>query len=506
MHSGSNSSAEADASSITVAKNSTPFGSWIWRQDIVVLGAIALIVLYVSRYLGDVALPGNNPGNPLGWWGWFDQSKFLQSAQALNRRDFSSAQHWYPFGYALLGAPFARLERQHLFFFIDIGSLLITYYSFISFSAHCDVSRRWAAILFIFAAAGDSVLFRQWIIPWNTSPLAAVMWLLLLVAAAHIQGTRRRPALLGSLGVSVAILRPTDTLIAAIPVAACLISDIWRRRLRSHDVAKFVAAALLPLTLYLTLHIAVFGLQPSGYMRSSRDIGFTFHNFALKAYLILVDPYPWIGGGEGLIRRCPWLLLGVAGLLSALRRPIPAMLAVTLIVHGALYLSYVDLLPTGFWRYHNVHYWTFTFPGFALLGFLLLRDLTARRTRYPAIGAVILVLALLCLRLEPDPVGSDARADAVDLAVNPQDFDSVYFGTLRIQDAGGTLENMRQIRAFPVSGGIRILAMTRSLQGPVSVSGTGINSENPQKLRLAIRLGLPFWPWRRPGNFFGPQN
>ena len=90
--------------------------------------------------------------------------------------------------------------------------------------------------------------------------------------------------------------------------------------------------------------------------------------------------------------------------------------------------------------------------------------------------------------------------------MDPQGFDAVYFGTLRIQDAGGTLDNMRQIRAFPVSGGIRILALTRSLQGPVSVSGQGINLENPQKLRLAIRLGLPFWPWRRSGNFFGPQN
>lgn len=505
MYSGSNRVAQAGEPSLAEAMSARRLVDWVRRQDAAVLGAIGLTLLYLSRYLGDAALPGNNAEFPLGWWGWFDQSKFLQSAQALRRLDLAPEKHWYPLGYAFLGAPFARVERQHLFFFVDIGSLLIAYFSFIHFSTRCAVPRTWAVILFVLAVAADPALFRQWIIPWNTSPLAAVMWLLLSVAAAHIQGTRR-PVLLGVLAIAVPILRPTDAVIAAAPVAASLISDLLGRRLRFGDVAQFTVAALLPLASYCALHIAIYGLEPSAYLRGSREIGFTLHNFGLKAYLILIDPYPWIGGGEGLIRRCPWLLLGLAGLLSAVRRPLPAMLAATLMVHGVLYLSYVDLLPTGFWRYHNVHYWVFTFPGFALLGFLLLRDLTARRTRNIAIGALVLVLAFLCIRLDPETVDSNQSADAVDLSVDLHDFESIYFGTLTIQDAVGTLDNVRDIRAFPFPGGIRVLALTRALHGPVSALGQGIDLENPQKLRAAIRFGLPFWPWHRAGRFFGPQN
>ena len=75
------------------------------------------------------------------------------------------------------------------------------------------------------------------------------------------------------------------------------------------------------------------------------------------------------------------------------------MLAVTLVIHSVLYLSYVDLLPTGFWRYLNVHYWTWAFPGFALLAVLLLRDLLSARFRLPAAAALAAVILLLCVRI-----------------------------------------------------------------------------------------------------------
>ena len=77
-----------------------------------------------------------------------------------------------------------------------------------------------------------------------------------------------------------------------------------------------------------------------------------------------------------------------------------------------LYVLYVYLLPTGFWRYHNVHYWTFTFPGFALLGFQLLHDLGGP-SRIAAVGALIVVLALLCIRLDPVLAEPDEPAHAL---------------------------------------------------------------------------------------------
>ena len=67
---------------------------WLLRQDFVTLGALLLSFFYVADYLGYAALPGNNPNYPLGWWGWWDQSKFLRSTRAQARLDFSPTQHW----------------------------------------------------------------------------------------------------------------------------------------------------------------------------------------------------------------------------------------------------------------------------------------------------------------------------------------------------------------------------------------------------------------------------
>jgi hypothetical protein len=478
---------------------------WLRQQNFAAWGALLLVLFYVADYLGYPALPGNNAQYPLGWWGWFDQSKFLESAHALARFDFSPTQHWYPLGYALLGAPFARTMPVHPFFFVDLASLLVAYVAFITFARRCGIGPRWSAILFILAAAADPVLFRQWVIPWNTSPLAAVMWLLFATAAAHIQG-ERHPICLGVLAAGVPILRPTDMLIAAVPVLASLAADLVKHRLRLSDVVAFLLAAVVPLAAYGALHLAIYGPRPSEYMLRSREIGFSLHDFGLKAYLILVDSRAWIGGGEGLIRRCPWLILGLAGLVTALRRPVPTMLAVALVVHSIIYLSYVDLLPTGFWRYMNVHYWTFTFPGFACLGFLLLRDLFEPRYRAFAASALIGVLFLLCIRLDPVAAAPGQRADALDLPVGPRDFNAIYmFSHLHATDADGTLENIKQVRAFPLGDGVRILALTRSLVGHVTVDGDGMQVATPVRLRAALRWGIPFWPWSRGDEFYGPR-
>jgi hypothetical protein len=478
--------------------------TWLRKQHFVTLGALLLSFLYVTDYLRCPALPGKNPSNPLGWWGWWDQSKYLQSTRALARFDFSPAQHVYPLGYASLGAPFASGMPQHPFFFVDLASLLIAYIAFIHFARRCGVGLRWSAALFVLAAAADPVLFRQWVIPWNTSPLAAVMWLLLATAAAHIQG-QRRPACLGVLIAVVPMLRPTDVLIAGVPVLASLLADIGKHRLRAHDVLVFLLAALVPLAAFAGLYLAIYGPRPSEYMVGQSELGFSFHDFGLKAYLILVDPRAWIGGGQGLIPRCPWLVLGIAGLLTAFRRPVSAMLAAALILHSLIYLSYKDLLPTNFWHYGLIHYWTFAIPGFALLGFLLLCDLFEPAHRAVAASAVVAILLLLCIRLDPVPATPSQRADALDVEVGPQDFETIYFGDLHVTDADGTLDNMTQMRAFPLGNGIRILALTRSLADHVTVEGQGIHTTASTRLRAVVHWGFPLQHWSSAHVLYGPH-
>lgn len=457
-------------------------------------GGLFLTLLFVIDYLRYPFRPGPDMPVPLGWWGWFDQSQYLQSARALAHLDLSPAHHHYPLGYALLGALFTRVMPEHPFFLVDLASLLIAYAAFMAFARRCGIKRHWSAGLFVLATALDPVLFDQWVIPWNTSPLAAIIWLLFAVAAAHIEG-KRRPALLGLLAISVPMLRPTDLLIAAVPIIACLAADLIGRRLAPRDVGIFLLAVFLPAGAYAALHLAIYGPHLSDYMRQSRTMGFSLHDFGLKAYLIFVDPRAWIGGGEGLIRRCPWLILGAAGLLVALRRPVPAMLATALIVQAVLYLSYVDLLPTSFWRYHNVHYWTFTFPGFALISFLLLRDIFVPRARWWAAAALVIVLLLLCIHLAPVPARPDQPAEALDIPRAAHDFNTVYFGRLSVRDSRGTLQNIKDMRAFPFGDGVRILALKRSFHGPATVIGDGMDSVAPLRLRVSAGWGIPFWPW-----------
>lgn len=479
-----------------------PFFTKTPRWAALTVGCLLLTLLYVVDYQTYPALPGNNPSYPLGWWGWFDQSKFLESTQALAHFDLLPAHHFYPLGYALLGAPFARVISQHPFFLVDLTALLIAYVAFLRFAARCGLEPWWSAMLFILASAADPVLFHQWVIPWNTSPLAAVMWLLFATSAAHMQG-ERRPIRLGLLAACVPILRPTDAVIAFVPVVGSLAADVLSRQLKPSDVVAFMVALLLPLTAYGALHLVIYGPRPSDYMHVAGSIGFSFHNFGLKAYLILVDPRAWIGGGEGLIRRCPWLILGLAGIITALRRQISAILALALVVHGVLYLSYVDLLPTSFWRYKNVHYWTFAFPGFALLGALWLRDLFEVDTRARAVGALIAVLLLLCIRLNPVPAASDRPADALDLPVGPRDFNVVYFGTYNARDAEGVLQNIQQMRGFPFGNGVRLLAVRRSFHLPAMIHGEGLDAAPAVPLRTAVQWGIPFWPWSRAEEFYG---
>ena len=478
---------------------------WVYTKP-AATGALLLTFLYVYNYLAYYALPGNQVAFPLGWWGWWDQSQFLKSTLALARFDLSPDQHWYPLGYALLGAPFAGLLRlrMHPFFFVDLTSLLVAYAACNSFMRQCGLPIRWAVMLFLLSVAGDQVLFMQWVIPWNTTPVAAMLWLLLATASRHMAGIRR-PMMLGFLAISVPILRPTEALLVIPSLLAVLAADLRHGRIRWADIVRFAVGVLAPSLLFGALYLGTYGFHLNDYMRRAGEIGFTLYDLSWKAYVILVDPRAWIGGGEGLIARCPWLVFGIAGLAPAMRRPGTAVLAVTLILHSVLYLSFVDLLPTNFWRFLSVHYWTWSFPGFALLGVLLVRDLWSATTRLPAAAALAAVALMLCVKIVPVPTSLGSSVKAVDFLVGQRSFDKFYFDPLQMVDAAGPMENIKQVRAIAIRQGVRILALTRSLEMPFTVSSGDLSPVNAVPLSEQISFGLPSWLWGRSDEMFGPR-
>ena len=442
--------------------------------ETIVLWAVGLFLagVYTVSYLHDPKRPGNDPQLPAGWWGWFDQSMALRSTAALVHGNLDPSQHHYPFGYSLLGAPFYLLAPKHPFFFVDLLSLLGAYLGFVALARRLRLSAVLGAALFVAATVADPMLLRQWVVPWNTSPVAACIWLLLAVVAGWIDG-QRRPVWVGLLMGIVVVCRPSDAVILVPCLATLLWADRRDWRSRFGAAARIAAAGSAIVIPVAALHLAVYGLAESPYMASSARVGFTLFDFGWKTYVLFVDPTPWFADGEGILQRSPWVALGLAGALAALvRGPTNRVVVLVLSAHAALYIAYVDLLPFGLWRFLNIHYFAWAYPGYALLAALLVRDLIRPRcawARWAGAGSIAVALVVLCLRLEPAPVTAEQPAKAVDFAGPlPPYLDTLFIASLRLRDASGEMTNLTDFRTILYPGGVRVIGLRRDISGSVS--------------------------------------
>lgn len=560
-------------------------------------GAAALVAYYLSCYLGDQYLPGNNPQVPLGWWSWWDQGKYLDSARALSRGVLAPDRHWYPLGYPILGTPFLQWSRGHPFLPVNLVSLLACMAGFLAFARRVGVGRGWAVALFLLGTAGSRTLFEGWLVPWNTIPVAACLWLLLAATAAHMAG-ERRPLLIGMLAAAIPLLRPTEALLAAPCVLAAVAASLWpgqmqrgraERRIagrgiaregipegsisggaagaggvaedgttvagpwqadipaggstvavaavagavvggpsrdgeilgsqtqgsatrgratwgspaagsRVRDIALIAAGGLLLAVPYGLLHWRIYGMQTPPYLAMSAGIGFTLQDLGWKAYVLLVDPRDWFLEGRGLLSLAPYAALAGAGLVVAWAHGRAAgLLAILIVLHGLLYLSYVDLLPVGMWRFFNVHYWQWALPGLALLAFLVVRDLMRWR-RAPGFPLAPLAVAatLLLLLLRPAPVEVPAGTPAKMLAYagTPPTFEAAYLGAPALRDSAGEVRGLGALRALPVPGGMRVYALRRPFgDDPVWVAPPPgwMGTAPPVRYGIAWRLSVPCW-------------
>lgn len=474
-------------------------------------GAAALTACYLWCLLGDRYLPGNDSQYPLGWWGWFDQGKYLDSAQSLMRGALMPDRHWYPLGYSIFAAPFTLWSHGHPFLPVNLGSLLLCYTGFLAFARRAGVERGWAVALFLLATAGSRTLFEGWIVPWSTIPAAALIWLLLAATAAHIQGDRR-PLLIGLLAAAIPLVRPTELLLGAPCVLAAITASLPRpaaqtrvardtqpRRTWLPDLALLTAGGLMVAVPYGLLHWRIYGLAASPYMEMSTGLGFTPYDLGWKAYTILADPRDWFLDGRGLLWQAPWAALALAGLAVAWAHGrAVGLLAVLIVLHTLLYLSYVDLLPTGLWRFFNVHYWQWALPGLALLAFLAGRDLLRwRRAPLFPLAPLAVAASVPLLLLHPVPVEVPAGVPAKMLAYAgpPPGFIEAYFTELALRDSVGEMHGFGDLRAIPLIGGMRVYALRRPFGGdPAWVTPPpGWPGGTPVRYGIAWRLGVPCW-------------
>lgn len=388
--------------------------------------------------------------------GWSDQDRYLQSAHAFMRFDLHPDQHWYPVLYALLLAPVIALPPLYAALLVDLACFMVTYLAFRRFARGWGVNAWGAAALFIPATVAWPQTGDGWLQPWTTTPSAALIWVALTLAAdvLHAPPTARmtsRAAIACGMALGlIPVSRPGDLVISAV-VGLFLVVALLHRGDRA-GLGRLIVAALVPLVIGIALHLAIHGPAPSDYMRLSAAYGENLGWIGWKSWLLLIEPRPWYPEGFGLFTLLPWLPFGLCGLLLALLRPGPgravaAMTAGAVTGYGVLTLGYLDLLPSGLWRFGNVHYFKWMFPVLALFAWLLARD--GRRNPRLALGLVGMMLALTSVRFEPVPVAPDAPARLVVFARPPAPFKSIYDAHSMAQDRAGLLRNGFDIHLVP---------------------------------------------------------
>lgn len=408
-------------------------------------------------------------GAALYWHDWQDQSLYVRSATALAAGNLTPSQHYYPLLYPLLGLPFLQIWPSQPFFFVNLACYLLAFHGFRSVARSFGLPLWGAVLLFAATTLAQFAFAKLWIEPWTTTPAAALLWLALGAMAQLWRKTSSLRCPASVLGIALGLIpfaRPGDVIIGAIIALAAAAALI---RARDGRAALYAAAGfMLSFGLLGALFVAIYGLHPSPYMLYSAQYGFNFSWLGWKAYVLLVEPRAWFGEGRGLLDYAPWLLLGGAGMLIGwwsppARRPVPLAVAATGATYVILMLAYVDLLPTGLWRFNNVHYFKWVFPLFGLFALRFVGD-AFRRPRM--LIALVPILLSLTIRIDPVRVGTHEPARMVVFpAPLGAEWTPTYFATAWITDARSEQRNSFDYHQILERGRVHAVALRRPFAG-----------------------------------------
>ncbi len=391
---------------------------WLDRRTVRAALLAAAGAVYLWAYATDPMNPGSTaPAERAGWWSWFDQYRYLQSAADLAQGRISPEHYHYPLGYPLLGAPFWPLFPGHAFLVPNLVLVLL------SVALAWMLARRWfgpAATLALglgFLATHASLLRLTWVIPWNTLPVQAAflagLWLVL--------ARRDRTALLAlaGLGAATYLVRPSDAAcFGPLLVYATLRLPSWRERIVGGAAGLLIVASAVAAV--AAVNLSVFGDWRTPYERMSvTNIGFLAYPYSYKLYWTFVDGETFFGEyGAALLFRYPWLFALVPGLVWLVRREgaAGAVAAGAVLLNVGLYVAYNDFLPSGLFRFSLVHYvsWAFVPLGLAVAGAFV----HGWRDRFVAAGwvaAAALFGLAIGLKLKERPLPLAAEAGVVRL-------------------------------------------------------------------------------------------
>lgn len=443
-----------------------------WRRQLAAtLPFVMLTALYLLSALRVIGVAGVLDPALLYWHDWQDQSLYVRSATALAAGDLTPTLHYYPLLYPLLGLPFLRLWSSQPFFVADLACYLLAFQGFRWLASAAFGFRTWPALI-VFAATtlAQFAIAKHWIEPWTSTPAAALLLLALGATARLWTAARSRRPYGIVLGVTLGLMpfaRPGDVVVGAIIAASAALAMLHTRDRRT--AAETGLAFCIALALPGALYVAIYGVGPSPYMLYSAQYGFNFAWLGWKAYVVLVDPSRWFGPAPALLAVFPWLLIGACGILATLLRASPRThparwtAAIVAVTYSVLILAYVDLLPSGLWRFNNLHYFKWVFPVFGLFALAFVRDALRRPT---TLIIALPVLLAVCIKLDPVAVGITAPARMV-VFPTPQDAEWIptYFATAWLSDARGEQRNSFDYHQILLPDGVHVVALRRPFAG-----------------------------------------
>jgi hypothetical protein len=464
------------------------------RSQSVDLGLTGFLALVTIVHL---VIYASTTGSPLDgaapvWRGFWDQSQYLRSARAFAEGNLSPQEHWYALGYPLLAVPFLRVIPKDPYFVVNLASLLIFAAAFLIYfrpvigSAASMAAFLAAQLLPVSVDAPHRLSFPIWlqyVLPWNTIPVAAILMAILCIARGLRPGDSRvTDGVLGALSAALAVIRPGDAL-------ALLVAGGWyfRQRVLKERAIGHIGAALLGagivLGFDLALTLAIYGGLATPYHEEVRKIGASLSDFHERAFAIMVDAgATHEEPNTALLALQPWLTLALPLAIgwAVVDRRNGFLVIVSAAVSIATYICFNDFWPYAILRLSLIHYVVWTLPiltAGGIAGAICL----VRARRWLALAAVLTGAILLAsVRLVPSPVAPvrvsiepepDGRTRYEIVFPSAQDLDALDLRGATTVDARGVT-----LKSFDVSHDGK----------PLEV----FSGYRPLQLRDALRIGF----------------
>ncbi len=432
--------------------------------------------------------------HPLGWWGWFDQGKYLTSSYALLQHDLSPDKHFYPPLYPAIGAIFLRWSSSNPYYVPNLLCLL--WFAFVFIRVSDRYIPRWGSLILFYGTTIINIrIFECYLIPWTTTLSVAfiatgilgLVWLQEIMDGKLLSIEVRHVLFVSTFLGLLVPTRPGDAIAVGGVLGLALISGYWY--VRKNDFASISKTSVLYLLiiicsaigsiLFIAFNSAVFGTFYGGYLQAATGNGFYISDLAEKFVSIWLDASVLYNEPHtSLTERYPWLFISLAGMIWVLFKSdfLMRVLALSITTLYVLYMPYGDLLPNGLWRYYNIHYFKWTFPFLALFGWILVKDLLFgirlwKGWLIPSLVIITIPTLLLSLQLnvsiKSTVMNYDARGINIKIEsseVDFLDFDGlygefreIYFGNHRLLLDGRELKSVRDFRLLPINNGVRLL-------------------------------------------------